>query len=322
MVPLFTSGRIRHAIEAGEASWSAARSRKQSVLQDLKLETATAYVSVLRASRSLEVANSHVSSLESHVRDVEHRYEQGMVPRKDVLAAQVSLADARQERIRVRNGLEIAKVAYNRLLVRPLDQEVTLAEPSLDTVADPPAVLTRRASDRRSEVAALRARIESLRAQAASVRASTLPQIALSGGYDFQENKYQVHEREWFSNVAVRWQLFDAGVARYNASSLEQRARELQEQLEDLLGTIRVAVRQAWLDVRETRSRLEVTEKALAAADENLRVNRDRYRNGLSTNTEVLDAETLRTRSRYNHTNALYDAILAVLRLKRAVGVL
>jgi len=49
-------------------------------------------------------------------------------------------------------------------------------------------------------------------------------------------------------------------------------------------------------------------------------VSRDRYEHGLSTNTEVLAAEALRTRSQNNHANAVYDAVLAGLRLSRAVS--
>jgi outer membrane protein TolC len=47
---------------------------------------------------------------------------------------------------------------------------------------------------------------------------------------------------------------------------------------------------------------------------------RDRYANGLSTDTEVLDAETRRANSEANHAAARYDAALAGLRLKRAAG--
>jgi outer membrane protein TolC len=72
--------------------------------------------------------------------------------------------------------------------------------------------------------------------------------------------------------------------------------------------------------VQETRKRLLVTQSAIAQAAENLFVARDRYANGLSTHTEVLDAETLRTSSESNHANAQFDAALAGLRLKRAMG--
>jgi outer membrane protein TolC len=59
---------------------------------------------------------------------------------------------------------------------------------------------------------------------------------------------------------------------------------------------------------------------SLAQADENLRVARDRYRNGVGTHTEVLDAEALRSLTDSNHLNAHYDLHLARLRLKKAVG--
>ena len=60
----------------------------------------------------------------------------------------------------------------------------------------------------------------------------------------------------------------------------------------------------------------------IAQAEENLRVVRDRYRNGEGTNTEVLDAEALRSLTRGNLADARFDAAMAEYRLARAVGVL
>jgi len=65
-----------------------------------------------------------------------------------------------------------------------------------------------------------------------------------------------------------------------------------------------------------------VTQQAIAQADENLKVTTDRYQQGLSTNTDVLKAEDLRTATHDNFNNATYDAALATLHLRRAVGVL
>ncbi len=46
----------------------------------------------------------------------------------------------------------------------------------------------------------------------------------------------------------------------------------------------------------------------------------DRYREGLSNYTQVLDAEALRVQTFSNYYSAVYDAVLAAFRLKRAVG--
>ena len=79
-------------------------------------------------------------------------------------------------------------------------------------------------------------------------------------------------------------------------------------------------MRQAWLDIQEARQRIDVAQQAIAQADENMKVTTDRYQQGLSINTEVLKAEDLRTRAHDNLNNAGYDAALANLHLRRAVG--
>ena len=319
-LPLYTSGRIRHGIDAADAALHASRTQESGKALDLKLEVAETFVGVLRAARGLVVANSHVSSLEAHERDVKNMYDQGMVSRNDLLAAQVALADARQGAIKAKNALDLARSAYNRLLGRPLYQEVALDDLRPEPFNEAVEVLTERALRQRHELLALQDQIRALRQQAAAVRAETGPQIALSGGYGYQENQYQVHEGQWSVNLGVQWQLFDGGVVRHKASATERQAAALQEQYDELKTQLALQVRQYWLDVQETRKRIQVTKKAIAQAEENLKVNRDRYENGLSTNTEVLDAEALRTRSQNNHANAIYDAVLATLRLKRAVG--
>lgn len=319
-LPLYTSGRISRGIDAADATFKASRTQESGKTLDVKLTVAEAFVGVLRADRGLDVANSHVASLRAHTQDVENMYEQGMVSRNDLLAAQVALADAEQEAIKAKNALDLAKSAYNRLLGRPLHQEVVLDDLQPEPFDESMETLTERALRQRHELLALQDQIRALRYQADSIRAETGPQIALSGGYGFQENQYQVHEGQWSVNLGVQWKVFDGGVIGHKASATERQAAALQEQYDDLQTNVALQVRQYWLDVQETRKRIQVTEKAIAQAEENLKVNRDRYENGLSTNTEVLDAETLRTRSQNNHANATYDAVLATLRLKRAVG--
>ena len=89
---------------------------------------AETYIGVLRSTKALEVANSHVTSLKSHKVDVKNLYEQGMVSRNDLLAAQVALADAVQSSIQVENMLDISRSAYNRLLGREFQEPVVLDE--------------------------------------------------------------------------------------------------------------------------------------------------------------------------------------------------
>lgn len=60
--------------------------------------------------------------------------------------------------------------------------------------------------------------------------------------------------------------------------------------------------------------------ETLGQADENLQVTRNRYQDGIGTNTKVLDAESMRMVSYARYHTALHDGGLAVVRLRYAVG--
>jgi len=229
-LPLYTGGRISRGIDAAESAVRASRGQESAAIQDLKRTVAEAYVAVLRARRGVEVADSHVASLKAHARDVENMYEQGMVSRNDLLAAQVALADAEQQAIKAKNVLDLARSTYNRLLDRPLSQEVVLDDLQPGPLDEGLESLTERALGQRDELLVLRDRIRGLQDQAKAVRAETAPQFALSGGYDYRENRYTVYEGQWMVNLGLQWKLFDGGAARHKAAATERQAAALQEQ--------------------------------------------------------------------------------------------
>jgi len=99
-VPLFTGGRISSSIAAAEARGRGAGAQLQGAEQDLKLAVAESYVDVLRARKALAVADSNVRTLEALAGDIGAMYERELVPKNELLAVQVALADARQNRLR------------------------------------------------------------------------------------------------------------------------------------------------------------------------------------------------------------------------------
>lgn len=319
-LPLYTGGRLDRGIEAARAGIQIQAAEESRVASNLKLEVADAYVSVLRARRGVEVAKRNVTGLASHAVDVQRRFSKGLVARNQLLAARVALADARQRASQVRNGLDLAQAAYNRLLGRELTAPVALEEIEARAPADSVEALTARALAQRPELQALVGQGSALRHRSAAERAAAAPQAQLSVGQRYQENRYQVHERSNFAMVSLSWNLFDGGAARHQAAATAQRASAVDAELDELRSRIQLQVRQAWLDERETGQRIAVAHAALSQAEEGLRVARSRYREGLGTNTEVLDAETQRTLSYTNYYNAVHDAALAGLHLRHALG--
>lgn len=320
-VPIFTGGRISHNIAAAEASLQAVQANESASVLTIKMQVAEAYIAVLRMESALQVANSHAESLKLHSNDVNNLFDQGMVARNDVLAANVELANAQQLVVQANNQLDLARARYNQLLDRNLSDEVKLARQFPDTPTGTLNDLSGNALKQRPELVALTQQIESLEQQAQSVKAGLLPQVAVNGGYQYQENRYQAFEGMWMANVGMDWKVFD-GSSSHRSDALTRQAIALKEQRDDLSSMIGLQVRQAWLNIQETQKRIAVTQEAIAQADENLKVTTDRYQQGLSTNTDVLKAEELRATTHGNFNTATYDAALAALQLRRAVGAL
>ncbi|MEQ1636331.1 MAG: TolC family protein [Methylococcales bacterium] len=294
-VPLYTSGRISHSINAAEAALQAAQHNESSSELNVKLQVAEAYVGVLRMEGALQVAQSHVGSLTAHQKDVWNLFDQGVVPKNDLLAANVELANAQQLLLKATNQLDSARAHYNQLLDRQLTEAVKLKPQFPQSLTGSLTELSNTALVQRPELQVLAQQIEALQQQAQSVKAGSMPQVAVNGGYQYQENRYQAFEGLWMVNVGMQWKVFD-GSTSHSSDALSRQAIALKEQ------------------------RITVNQQAIAQADENMKVTTDRYQQGLATNTEVLQAEDLRTKTYDNFNNASYDAALAGLHLRRAVG--
>ncbi len=319
-LPLFTRGRIRSGADVARACWKATQAEERRETLDLKLSVADAYVTVLRATRAVEVAAGAVASLASYSQHVSNLYEEGLVARNDLLASQVVLADAREREIQARNDLDLAGASYNRVLLRPVTSAVTLED-----LAPPPAggdvnELTARAFKKRPELVALTEQAEALRKEARSVRASAQPSVGVSGGYADLENNYLQRDQVWAVGVVGIWNIFDSSLTRHKDRVVDDKADDLSALRGEAMDGVSLQVRQAWFETDDARCRLEVTRDAFAHAEENLKIARDCYRAGVGTNTEVLDAEMLLILSLGNHDNAVYDAVMAAFRLRRAVG--
>jgi outer membrane protein TolC len=321
-VPVFTGGRISSSIAAAEARGRGMGAQASGAEQDLRLAVAESYVDVLRARKALAVADSNVRTLEALVGDIGAMYERELVPKNELLAVQVALADARQNRLRAANGAEVAQAAYNRRLGEPLDRAVELDEalPAPAALPTDLGALVQLAVEQRTELDALGEQANAYGQMAKVERARVLPQVSVTGGYNYLENQFLDDETVAMAGVGVQWALFDGGQSRKRAASLERNRRATEEQRADVESLIVLQVRQAWLGVDETQQRLQVTAGAVEQAEENLRIARERYGAGLGTQTQLLEAETLRVQALTNRDTAALDVGLARLRLARAVG--
>ena len=169
-------------------------------------------------------------------------------------------------------------------------------------------------------------RAQSADLRAAAAAASKKPLISVGGGYDYARPNPRIFPRReewqtsWDASVNVTWTLWDAGrraadygEARANAAALRTRVSDFDRQ-----ATFEVRARSLELD--SSRQAVTAADDEVRAATEAERVVGERYKAGVATGAEVIDAQVARLQAELDRTRAIANVRLAEARLERAVG--
>lgn len=331
--PLFRGFGLKAQYEMAKEERKVAGFKKEETRLNLVRDIRAAFLHVLLAQRTLEVATAGVVQLEAHLRDAKAFFRQGLTPENDVLKAEVALADAKQKEATAKKQLLITQIQLNRLLGLDERTELDLAEwarlPSLDGKdTDTPGLdaLSKRAEKVRPELFAVSAAIRETEQGARLARSSAYPHFSLFGAYyregeDFlaSENNY-TNDNNAAVGVRMDWNLFEGGRMRAEVSQWGHRREAIKKREQDLLKQIRIEVEDSYEQLLVAARNLATARVALKQAEENLRITTIQYQQQVVISSEVLDAVVYLTQARTNHYQALYGYQLAWVDLERAVG--
>ncbi len=288
---------------------------------DIFLLTAQLYFQTLRAAKLVTVAEQEVVQLTDHLKIARDLYEFGVVTYNDVLQAQVSLADAKQRLISVKNNVVNTRASLNKVIGIPVQYATRLVEESGITLPTAnQADATQMALGARSDLQAAGRRVEQGEKGVTEAQSGYLPRLFAQGGHIYQQNDKSIHDHQYFVIFGMQWNLFNGLDTRAQVSQAREKLQQLQVQRQDLSSQVELDVQNAYLGLKETAERITVTKEAVTQGEENLRLNEERYKEQVGTATDVIDAQTLLTRTRVNYTNALYDHQFAKAQMLRALG--
>ena len=279
------------------------------------------YFKVLRAEKLVDVAQQEVVQFDDQLKDAKNLYDFGVATYNDVLQAEVSLADSRQRLITAKNDVTNAKSALNKLIGLPIPTPLSLVEEK--ELATPPLKLAEAselAVNQRNDLKASTNRIDQQEKKVTETRAQHFPRLYAQAGQFWQQNFLYTNTNQWFAIFGLQWTLFNGLDTHAQVCQAKDRVEQLKVKHQDLSEQVRLDVQTAYLAVNETAERIRVTEKAVKQGEENLRLNRERYREQVGTATAVVDAVTLLTRTRVNFYNARYDHQLAKAQFLWAMG--
>ena len=287
---------------------------------DIFLNVSQGYFRTLRAQKLEVVAQQEVVDLKAHLKIARDQYEFGVVTYNDVLQAEVTLADAEQRLIVAKTDTIDIRSALNKVLALPISAPPVLKDEKLETRPWTLEEATDTAVKQRSDLKASADRIQQQEKVVTQTRAQYFPRIYAQAGLNYQQNSFMLHDTQWFGIFGMQWTLFSGLDTKAQVSQARLKVNQLQEQHRDLGDQVRLDVQNAYLKVKQTADQIRTTEKAVTQATENLRLNEERYKEAVGTATDVIDADTLLTRTRVNYWTAIYDHQMTKAQLLWTMG--
>jgi len=297
------------------------QSVEERVRQEVVYEVSEAYFAILRAERLLQVAKESMKMTEAHLKQAKDFFAEGLVDKRDFLQAELRLAQVKQSLFRTENGYAMAISSFNKMIGRDINaptRVVDVLEPRSPGLGLEDCMAL--AQNNRPELQQLRLRSEMAAAALRAAKAARYPRIYAVGGIHYNDDRYRLRETTQSVGLRMDVDVFSGGRVTAQISEAEKRCLQAEEAHKDLSEGLKLQVKGAYLGVDEARKKLAVTGKAIAQAEENLRISKNQYAENVISSTEVLDAQTLLTRARSDHHQALSYLNAAMARLEWALG--
>ena len=326
--PLFTGGKISGASNAADYLSDATKEDYKKDKADILYNIKAAYWNLYRANEFKRFVDENVNQIKSHTKDAENLMKQGMLTSNDLMKVQVQLSDALVRQIDATNGAKMAMYALNNTLGLPLGTEIELASTIQigDRAWDPADQLVEQALIKRPDVLGMNARVEAGSSGLTSARGGWWPQIYLIGNYNYMRPNPRIYptvdrfDKTWDVTLSVSFDIWNWWQTGYQANQAQAQLAQAQEGLSIIKDGVMLEVTQSYLGVNQAKERKTVSEEGVKQAEENYRVMDDKYKLGMTQNSELLDAEVMLLQAKLNLTQSLVDYELSMARLSKAIG--
>ncbi len=322
-VPIYTGGRLEGAIDQAKKNLDYYQYGMSSSYQTTRYNAEKGYYDVLQAANTVNLDKETVDRLNEHLKNTQAQFAVGVVAKADVLRSQVELVNAQQTLTQAENSYEVAVSSLNNVIGLPTATRLNLSQgleykPNDYTLDN----CVTYAMANRPEIHQAEASVGMAQAAEKIANAGNLPQVSLGASNQWSNDSFPgQNKNNWALGVTLTQNIWDYGVTAAKVREAKANIVKAQESYRQISDNVRLAVRTSYLSMREAEKRIKTTEVAVAQAEEDYRIAQLRYRAGVGTNTDVMDASVALTTAKNNYIQALYDYNTSTALLEQSMGV-
>lgn len=287
----------------------------------LALDTAGAYLEVLRQRELLRLAEENVQIHLDIIGSLREQLEAGGGSRADVAQSEARLARARATQTQTVNDLRDAEANYARIVGQFPDE---MAMPDLDQAVLPSDLesAVTLASVNNPTRAIFEADVEASEAEVTLSEVPFYPAITLEGEAEYNDGRDAIdtYEENYQLMLRLRWNLFRGGIDRAARQEALARVVETKNRRLQAFEEARREMRLSWFSLESNRERAEELEAAVRFNRETRDAYRQQFQVAQRTLLDVLDAENELFVSSGQYVTAQVNQLLAAYRILAVAG--
>lgn len=316
--PLFSGFKIQNNIKVSQTLYEAEQYYAKDAKEQLALNVIKYYVALYKAQQMVVLLQENSITAAQRVKDFTSMEENGLIPRNDLLKAQLQLSNyeiSKQEAEK-----DAALLNYQLATLLKLTDGVQIV-PETTLFEKQNAVVTSAEITERNDLEAMRLQQQAAEASINIAKASYYPAISILAGYAALDIPHIVTATN-IAHIGVGLS-YDLGSVFKNSKEVHKaksKALEVEQSLEIMTDNAKIQVKQAQENYKLALKQNKVYEEAVEQAIENFRIVKDQYEQGLLDTNALLEADVQHLQSKINQAFAKADTVEKYYDLLAATG--
>jgi outer membrane protein len=319
--PVFAGGRIINGNKLASLGEDVSELKSRLSQNEVLLKTEEQYWLVVSLHDKLRTVNRYEDLLIALLRQVEDAYRSGLVMKNDVLKVNLKRSEVRLNKSKVLNGIVLATMALCQHIGIPYDSTLVLGD-SLTIIDHPESYHVDHAIavQTRAEYGLLQASVRAEELQSNMKLGEYLPQVGVgvSGLYMKLDEHQDKTVGLVFGTVSIP--ISDWWEASHTLSERSVKEKIAENALKESSELLLLQMQKAWQEVTDGYTQVRLGDEAAAQAQENLSVNHDGYKNGLTSLSDLLEAQAALQQANDRITDARASYRLKILAYLQATG--
>lgn len=289
-----------------------------------------AYYSAQVAEERAKVLDLNIARVDSLKRETEIMNKSGFVELLDVNRLEVQINNLITERQKVQNLIELSYTLLKYQMGMPMTESIKLEDRfddlSIEALKSEFSV-TAVNYNSRIEYSLLDTQFKLAGLDLKNIRSGYLPTVSASFGYGHNNGRNSLPDlfgTKWFNNsvlaLNVNIPIFDGFTKKYQVQQKKVALDKVKLSQTLLEQSIDLESRQAATNIKNAYATLETQRRNVDLAKEIVRVSKIKYKEGVGSNIEVINAESSFKEAQTNYYSALYDFLISKVDLSKAKG--